>query len=262
MQRGKNILTSKKSEVKYTFITGASTGIGKALAYKFASESHNLILTARRIELLKLLKEEIVKEYDVDVILMPADLGNTDKIEKLYTKVKDYKIDVFINNAGLGDYSYSWDLDIAKAGSMIDVNVKALTMLSLKFIQDYVDEQSTLINVSSGGGYFVFNKAVTYCATKFFVSSFTEGVAQNLQAQNKRLRVKVLAPGGTNTEFVSIAEHKAGFKGAEIFDVSTFISADLLSEYAYKLFKSDKIVGIVKSNSEFELRDPIFPYGG
>ena len=255
-------MNSKQAEVKYTFITGASAGIGKALAHKFASQGHNLMLTARRIELLALLKEELIKEYPIEVILLPADLGNTEDIEKLYNDTRDYGIEVFINNAGLGDYSYSWDLDIAKAGSMIDVNIKALTVLSLKFIQDYVDKDSTLINVSSGGGYFVLNKAVTYCATKFFVSSFTEGVAQNLQHQNKPLRVKVLAPGGTNTEFVSIAEHEAGFKGAEIFDVSAFISADLLSEYAYQLYKSDKIVGIVRNGNEFELRDPIFPYGG
>lgn len=255
-------MSSNKSEAKYTVITGASAGIGEALAYKFASEGHNLILTARRFELLELLKVSLIKEYDIDVILIPADLGNSEALEKLYTKTKDYAIDVFINNAGLGDYSYAWDLNLAKANSMIDVNIKALSMLSLKFIQDYIDEDSTLINVSSGGGYFVLNKAVTYCATKFFVSSFTEGVAQNLKHQNKRLRVKVLAPAGTNTEFVSIAEQDAGFKGADIFDTSAFISAELLAEHAYKLFKSDKIVGIVKGGNEFELRDPIFPYGG
>jgi len=248
--------------MKHTLITGASVGIGKALAYKFATKGHNLILVARRLELLEELAQDITTKYGLDVVVKKADLGNDAEVLKLYEISKSYEIDAFINNAGLGDYSYSWDLDVEKAIDIVNLNVKALMTLSLMFIKDYKDKEATLINISSGGGYFVFNKAVTYCATKFFVSSFTEGIAQNLKAQNKKLRVKVLAPGATDSEFVKNSELGAAFKGADIFDPNAFISAEQLSEYTYQLYESDKIVGIVQYNKEFELKDPIFPYGG
>ncbi|MCP4142884.1 MAG: SDR family NAD(P)-dependent oxidoreductase [Chloroflexi bacterium] len=248
--------------MKHTLITGASVGIGKALAYEFASKGRNLILVARRVELLEIIKKDIAAKYDVDVVIKKSDLSREAKVLALYEASRSYEIDTFINNAGLGDYSYSWDMDIEKAIAMVDLNIKALMTLSLMFIKDYKDKDATLINISSGGGYFVFNKAVTYCATKFFVSSFTEGIAQNLQAQNKKLRVKVLAPGGTESDFIKNAEEDTGFKGADIFDSNSFISAEKLAEYAYQLYESDKILGIVHYNKEFELKNPIFPYGG
>ena len=246
----------------YTLITGASTGIGKALSYQFAAKGHDLVVVARREALLNELGENIKNKYGVDVISHPADLTQEAEVKRVYEKFRSHEIDLLINNAGLGDYSYSWDLDIEKAIAMVNLNITALMTLSLMFVQDYQDKDAMLMNVSSGGGYFVFNKAVTYCATKFFVSSFTEGLAQNLAAQGKKLRVKVLAPGATDSDFVANSEEGAAFKGADIFDPEAFISAEKLSEYAYQLYESDKLVGIVQYNKEFELRDPIFPYGG
>lgn len=195
------------------------------------------------------------------VVTKICDLTQIDKVEALYQELKSLDLEIMINNAGSGDYSYPWDGEIQKVNKMIDLNVKALSLLSLHYVRDYHDQEATLINVSSGGGYYIFNKAVTYCASKFFVSSFTEGLAQNLLDEKKKLRAKILVPGGTKTEFVAHSEKNAGFKGREIFDESKFMKAEVLASYAYDLYKSDKIIGAVTADNGFILKDPIFPYG-
>jgi short-subunit dehydrogenase len=248
--------------MKYTMITGASSGIGKALAYEFAEKGHHLVLVARRSTLLNQLKEELEEMYQINVVTKPCDLTDIHQVSALYEELRVLHIETLINNAGSGDYSYPWDGDLDKVNRMVDLNVKALTTLSLSYIKDYQDEDATLINVSSGGGYFIFNKAVTYCATKFFVSAFTEGLAQNLLAEKKKMRAKILLPGATETEFVKNSESNASFKGADLFDADSFMKAEVLATFAYDLYKSDKIIGAVTEDNLFELKDPIFPYGG
>lgn len=246
-------------KMKFTVITGASGGIGKALAYEFAKNGHNIIAIARSKDKLSQLRECLESDYKVKVIPIVIDLSEQEEVRHLIGQLEGYDLEILINNAGLGDYSYSWQQDRNKASKMIDINIKALTTLSLYFIEKYCDSKATLINVSSGGGYFVFNKAVSYCASKFYVSSFTEGIAQNLITHKKSLRAKILCPGGTNTGFVAASESQ--FKGKEIFDMDNFMEAETLAVHTYDLYKSDKIIGMVTEGNQFELRDPIFPFG-
>jgi short-subunit dehydrogenase len=89
--------------MKYTLITGASSGIGKALAEKFAKEGHNLIIAARRTNLLNEIKNQLESKYKIDVIVFTTDLSNSDQIKKFYQDVKKYQLEIFINNAGFGD---------------------------------------------------------------------------------------------------------------------------------------------------------------
>lgn len=248
--------------MKYTLITGATSGIGKALAFRMAKEKRNLILVARNESKLKQVSVAIRDKYKIDVITLLADLCDIDQVKVSYNKTKDYEIDLWINNAGLGDYSLAWDTNSDKAIDMINVNVTALMHYSLSYVTDYQNKDAILLNVSSGGGYHVFNKAVTYCASKFFVSAFSEGIAQNLALHKKKLRVKILAPGGTNTNFVASSEAGATYKGEEIFDISSFMEPETLADHVIELIESDKIIGMVGRENKFILRDPIFPYGG
>jgi short-subunit dehydrogenase len=248
--------------MKYTLITGATSGIGKALAFRMAKENRNLILVARSENKLKEVSDSIINQYPIDVITLLADLSDIDQVKASYNKTKNYDIDLWINNAGLGDYSLAWETNIDKAIDMVNVNVTALMHYSLSFVRDYQDKEAILLNVSSGGGYHVFNKAVTYCASKFFVSAFSEGIAQNLALHEKKLRVKILAPGGTNTNFVASSEAGATYKGEDIFDISSFMEPETLADYVLELIGSDKVIGIVGRENKFILKDPIFPYGG
>jgi short-subunit dehydrogenase len=89
--------------MKYTLITGASSGIGKGLAEKFASKRHNLIIAARRTNLLNEIKKELENRYKIDVVVFTVDLSKEQEVEKFYNDVKKYDIELFINNAGFGD---------------------------------------------------------------------------------------------------------------------------------------------------------------
>ncbi|MCH7382556.1 SDR family NAD(P)-dependent oxidoreductase [Acinetobacter dispersus] len=245
--------------MKTALITGASAGIGKALAYQFAQQGFNLILVARRSEALEQIKQDLENRYPIQVENQIFDLAVSGQTAALYDTVKHHKIDVLINNAGFGDYDLAWNADLSKVMNMVDLNVRALTDLSLRYIKDYVDEDAVLINVSSVGGYAEVDVAIPYCATKFYVSSFTEGVDFSLRTQGKKLRAKVLAPAGTQSEFHNVAADGSGIDINELYNGAVLMTAEQLAESTYQLYLSDKTVGIVNPNNEFELKDAIFP---
>lgn len=245
--------------MKYTFITGASAGIGKALSYKFAEKGHNLIITARRLNELENIKKDIESKLKVKVIIKTTDLAKDGAASRLYDDLKLYNINILVNNAGFGDFCMPWEINPEKANRMLNLNIKALAELSLKFVRDHADEDATLVNVSSVGGYYLFPIAVTYCATKFFVTSFTEGIAAAVKAERKKLRVKVLAPGPTESEFLTAASKDSTVNGKDFFsDRNAFITAEQLADYTYRLYESDKVVGIVDGEKKLILKDPIF----
>ncbi len=112
------------------------------------------------------------------------------------------RFETWVNNAGLGNYDSVAQQDLEKINTMLRLNVEALTILSSLFVRDYKDALGTqLINLSSCGGYTIVPTAVTYCATKFYVSTFTEGLAWELIETGAKMRAKVLAPAATQTEF-------------------------------------------------------------
>ncbi|BDV03488.1 MAG: oxidoreductase [Candidatus Hepatoplasma scabrum] len=240
--------------MKYVLITGASSGIGKALAEKFAKEGHNLILAARRTNLLKIIKGELKDKYNVDIIIYTVDLLDSDEVQKFYAKTKEYDIEVFINNAGSGDVNLPWNSDIKKIEKMLDLNIKALTTLSIMFIKDNLDKDVQLINVSSTAGYNIISGEITYSASKVFVASWTESVAKQLKRLNKKIKVKVLAPSTTESEFIEKALIHSKNKHWEINAYKKqkklrAKSAKDLANEGYKLYKNDKILGIIEDNN-------------
>lgn len=240
----------------YTLITGASAGIGKALAERFARSGRNLILVARRTSVLDTIKADLQTRHGIKIEVFSADLSEPNAGSSFYERVSHLDIDVLINNAGFGDFDFAWDMDLDKADRMLRLNVEALAQLSLRFVRDNRDRAATLINVASTGGYSVYRTAVTYCATKFFVSSLTEGIAHDLAMADKPMRAKVLAPAGTATDFFDAANDVPS--GAS--DTSKYLSPEGLADYAFDLFQSDKVVGIVDPTSQrLVLRDPTFP---
>ncbi len=241
--------------MKYVLITGASSGIGMAMAVHFASKGHNLIVVARSEDKLLNLQSELISDYNVDVKVKVADLSVPVAAQALYDECRQLDIEVMINNAGFGDFSNIWDIDLDKANNMLNLNVNALTTLSLNYARDYQDKDVTLINVASIGGYKMFPTAVTYCATKFYVSSFTEGMAADLKAGNKPMRAKVLAPAATATDFFNQAYTNSGIESDSSADRSKYTPASLLAEYTYDLLVSDQILGYV-DNEDLILQGP------
>ncbi|AUD13000.1 MULTISPECIES: SDR family oxidoreductase [unclassified Planococcus (in: firmicutes)] len=247
--------------MKYTVITGASSGIGYEAALAFATCGKNLILVARRENELNNLKEKIQSmNSELDVVIKPTDLSDSEQVHALYESLKEYDIETFVNNAGFGNSATVAEQDMTKTEKMLRVNVEALTTLSTLYARDYADQEGAqLINVSSDLGYRLVPNAVTYAATKFYVSAFTEGLAQELQDNGARLKVKILAPSMTETEFVKTARELDEFSYSD--NVQKFHTSKEMAQFMLELYDSEQIVGKVNSETyEFELMDPVFQY--
>ncbi len=247
----------------YTLITGASSGIGRATAKAFAARGKNLILIARREEQLKLLQREILEEYpQLTVVLKVADLSAVENLSQLYDELRGYEIKTWINNAGFGSYASVAAQEPKKIAAMLHLNVEALTLLSSFFVRDYHEKDGAqLINISSCGGYTIVPTAVTYCASKFYVSAFTEGLAHELKATGAKLQAKVLAPAATKTAFGKIANDVEEYDYDKLF--GTYHTSEEMAQLLLKLYDSDKIVGLVdRETFEFHLQDAVFPYAG
>ncbi|MBA2176256.1 SDR family NAD(P)-dependent oxidoreductase [Halobacillus locisalis] len=245
----------------YTVITGASSGIGYESALAFAKRGKDLILTARREEKLNELKDKILEQHpEVDVQLMTADLSENEQVYHFYDQLKEYELETFINNAGFGNFDPVPDQELPKIEKMLRLNNEALTILSTLFARDYASKEGTqLINVSSGGGYAIVGGAVTYCSTKFYVSAFTEGLAQELDSSGSPMKAKVLAPAATETEFAERAMDMEEFSYKE--NIKQYHTSEEMAQFMLDLYDSDKVVGIVDGETyEFQLKDPIYPY--
>ncbi|MBR8465417.1 SDR family NAD(P)-dependent oxidoreductase [Campylobacter sp. faydin G-140] len=250
---------------EYIVTTGASSGIGMATARAFAMRGENLILIARRKELLESLRAEILKSMsDIDVVVKICDLSNIQNVYQVYDELKVYNLKTWINNAGFGDYSLVGEQNLDKIEHMIDLNIKALTIFSTLFVRDYIAKDGAqLINISSAGGYTIVPNAITYCASKFYVSAFTEGLYHELkQDKNAKMTAKLLAPAATKTEFGAVAIDAANVNDYD-YDASfkNYHTSEQMAEFLLALYDSEFCVGAVDRNSfEFRLTQPKFEY--
>lgn len=244
---------------KTVFITGASAGAGKAMAYRFAKEGFNLYLVARRSKTLEAIKLKIEREYGVSVKFVAADLSEAEALNAVSSGALEHGIDVMINNAGLGDWNFVWDVEPAKFQAMIDLNAVALAKLSTQFVREKKETDACLINVTSLAGYSLFAGSIPYSATKFFATAFTEGLYRDLQTVGSPMRVKVMTPGPIDTEFTAISLEGTKLQGLDASNVR-FHTPGQIADFTYQLFESDKPVGIVDLETmNFVLRDAIHP---
>ena len=181
---------------------------------------------------------------------------------QVYHEVKGLSLRTWINNAGFGSYGAIGAQDLGKIRQMIHLNIEALTMFSSLFVRDFADTDGTqLINISSVGGYLIVPSVVTYCATKFYVSAFTEGLAQELAARGAKLRAKLLAPAATQTEFGAVANDNPAYDYDRAF--GTYHTSAQMAEFLLALYDSDAVLGIVdRETLAFRLTAPQLPYAG
>lgn len=253
----------QKTEKKYTLVTGASSGIGYATAKAFAKRGKNLIIAARRKSNLEKLRDDISKDDpSLDIVVKATDLSVNENVHKLYRESTEYDIETWINDAGFGNYGTVAQQNQEKIERMLRLNVEALAILSSLYVRDYRDVEGTrLINISSAGGYTIVPTAVAYCASKFFVSAFTEGLARELLDTGAAMRAKVLAPAATMTGFGNAANDTETYDYDKAF--GTYHTSDQMAGFLLRLYDSDKTVGEVNRETfEFRLTDPKLPYAG
>lgn len=204
-------------------ITGASSGIGRAFAKNLASRGFNLILTARRKELLEELREEIHTFSGVKIKIICCDLSKAEECKELYNRVKPIKPDLVINNAGFGLFGRFDQTDLDRELEMIDVNIKSVHILTKLFVKEFRERNyGFLLNVSSIAGFMAGPLMATYYASKNYVLQLTRAVSEELRHDGKNVYVGALCPGPVDTEFNKVAGVEFAAGGASAKEVAEY----------------------------------------
>lgn len=203
---------------KTVCITGATSGIGKACAYLFASKGHNLIITGRRLERLEVIKKELEEQYKINVQILCFDVQDRHQVfTNCASLPSETIIDVLINNAGLALGKEPFDeADIDDWDTMLHTNVNGLlyvTKACLPFL--FKSTNPHIINIGSTAGKEVYENGNVYCASKFAVDAISKSMRIDLL--KKGIKVTSINPGAAETEFSLVR-----FKGDERKASSTY----------------------------------------
>ncbi len=193
--------------MKVTLITGASSGIGEVFARRLAAEKHDLVLVARSENALHELCDELMLQHKITAHYVALDLTEADADQRLFeeTERHGFEVDWLINNAGFGTYGDLVNLDLKNEKRMVDLNIRSLVALTHRYLHGMRKRKSgTIINVSSAAGFQPIPFMATYAATKAFVNSFSEAIAE----ENRPFGIHVMAlcPGPTKTNFQAVAK--------------------------------------------------------
>lgn len=212
-------------------ITGASSGIGYSMAKYLSNLGYDLILVARDKEKLQIIQ----KELKTDVKIVVADLSQESKIKELYVLCKNDNIDILINNAGFGLFGEFDSTDLSNELNMIDVNIRAVHILTKLFLKDMIKKDSGyILNVSSSASFQAGPLMATYYASKSYVTRLTVAIYEELRRKKSKVHVSCLCPGPVKTNFNNVADVQFSMKG---------MNADYVAKYAIdKMLKKNKLI--------------------
>ncbi len=191
---------------KWALVTGASAGIGWALAEQLAAGGANLVLTARRIDRLQKLAADLTSAHGVRTEAFAADLTRPEAPDAIraFTEGKRLHIELLINNAGFGVYGYTHEIDESRLLDMVQVNCSAVVRLTRIYLPAMVQRRGgDILIVASTAAFQPVPFIAAYAATKAFDLIFAEGLAEEVRGFG--VRVCALCPGSTNTEFQQVA---------------------------------------------------------
>lgn len=181
-------------------VTGASSGIGRDIARELSKRGYDLVIVARNKEKLQELKNDLTTKVEI----IDMDLTDIDNCKKLYEQAKD--IDILVNNAGLGEFGKFTETDLEKELTIIKTNITALHILTKLYLQDMTKKNSgRILNVASIAGFMPGPLMATYYASKAYVVRLTEGVREELNKQNSKVKISLLCPGPVKTNFNNVA---------------------------------------------------------
>ena len=221
-------------------ITGASSGIGRELARLFAGDGASLILVARSENKLHELAAELAEVHGVQTQVIAADLSHPGSPMQIVEALADRQlaVDVLVNNAGFGGHGSVAALGVARQLGIIEVNVAALTRLTAMLLPGMLERGSgAILNVASTAAFAPGPNQAVYCATKAYVLSFTEALAQEVRGSG--VRVSCLAPGATETGFAA----QAGMGGTKLFRAGV-MDAKRVAQAGYRGLLRDKTLVI------------------
>jgi len=186
---------------KIIVITGASSGIGEATAIEFAKKGANIVLVARQKE--KLLDvEKKLSKFNISTLVIPCDVSKKSDVEQMRNSVieKFNRIDVLVNNAGFAIYGYVKDLSIEEIESQMATNYFGMIYCTKNFLPKMIDQNfGHIVNVASVAGSFGLPGIASYCASKFAMLGFSEGLKHELKGTN--VGITVVSPIMVKTNF-------------------------------------------------------------
>ncbi len=210
-------------------ITGASSGIGRDMARYLSTLGYDLVIVARRTELL----EELKSELNTNVEIVTLDVSKKENCYQLFEQHKD--IDILINNAGFGLFGHFIDTELEKELNMIDTNVTAVHILTKLYLQEMTKkDKGHILNVASIAGFMVGPLMATYYATKNYIVCLTRGINKELKKKKSNVKLSVLCPGPVKTEFNNVAGVRFALKG---------LSSEYVAKYAIdRMLKSKEVI--------------------
>jgi short-subunit dehydrogenase len=190
-------------ERKMAAITGGSSGIGASFARKLAARGYDLLLIARREDRMRALANDLSDAHHVHVDTLTADLSTDSDIDRVADRLRsDPNLGVLVNNAGFGSHGLFFETDLASQDRMHRLHVLATMRLTHAALANLVARGSgAVINVASVAGFGQAPGNVSYCATKAWMISFTEGLGIELMVKGSAVKVQALCPGFTLSEF-------------------------------------------------------------
>lgn len=212
-------------------ITGASSGIGRDMAKVLAGLGYDLIIVARRENLLEELKSQI---NGVEVTVEKMDISFPENCEALYKKYPD--IDILINNAGFGKFGEFEKIELNQELNMIDTNIVGLHVLTKLYLQKMKEkDKGYILNVASSAGLLPGGPLMaTYYATKSYVVSLTRAISEELKVSGSNVKISALCPGPVDTNFNNVANVKFSLKG---------LSSEYVAKYGIEqMFKGKRII--------------------
>jgi short-subunit dehydrogenase len=224
--------------MSWAVITGASSGIGRAIAELFAKDDVHVVLCARDASELERVADNLTQAYGIQVLVVSGNLAKPEVRKKLFQKTEDLQVDFLVNAAGFGDMNELITADTERLEAMIAVNISALTELTQGFAQRMVlHKHGHILNVASIAAYLPGPTMAVYHASKAYVLSFSQAVAEELAPRG--VAVTVLCPGPTKTKFAEYAhaDQSKVFKGS-------LATAEEVAIFGYTAMKLKKRVAI------------------
>jgi short-subunit dehydrogenase len=215
--------------MEYALITGASKGIGRAIARELASRGINVLLIARSEELLEQLSAEVGSRYNVKTDYLALDLSTADAPQNVcdWCRARGYEVSILVNNAGYGLSGSFEKYSLADHLNMMQLNMSTLVGMTRLFLPElHQRKKAYILNVASSAAYQAVPKLTLYAATKAFVLAFSRGLHQELHKTS--VSVTCVSPGATDTDFPNRAQlGEKGMKAAEKFNMTPETVASL-----------------------------------
>jgi len=231
--------SSRSQDRKTALITGASSGIGLELSYVFAQAGYDLVIIARNEQRLDEVANRLATEYHIDVRTLPKDLSEPSSSQEIYDDIKKMPVEItaLVNNAGFGIYGYFSETNLQEELRLLQVNMVALTHLTKLFLREMLARgRGEILNVASTAGFQPGPLMSVYYASKAYVISFTEALANELKGTG--VTASVLCPAPTITEL----HQRAEMEDVRLVDKRLMMSAKRVARIGYRGLRKGKVV--------------------